>query len=139
MLYCMTDTPKEILTPCSPSPCGSNAICREQNGVGACRCIDEYFGNPYESCRPECIINSDCPSNRACIKNKCQDNCPGTCGQNADCQVINHLPSCSCRIGFSGDPYRICNLIPNDRKIIKLKEFTNLKYAIHTNLPSILK
>lgn len=99
-----------------PSPCGSNAVCREQNGAGACQCLPEYFGNPYEGCRPECIGNSDCPSNRACVRNKCTDPCPGTCGQNADCQVVNHMPSCTCRIGFNGDPYRYCNVPPSQRK-----------------------
>lgn len=108
---------QEQATPCIPSPCGSNAVCREQNGAGACQCLPEYFGNPYEGCRPECVLNSDCPSNRACIRNKCQDPCPGTCGQNADCQVINHLPSCNCRIGFTGDPYQFCT-VQRDRKMI---------------------
>lgn len=97
--------------PCLPSPCGANAVCREQNGAGSCSCLLEYFGNPYEGCRPECVINSDCVPDRACIRNKCQDPCPGTCGQNADCQVVNHLPSCTCRIGYTGDPFRYCNTI----------------------------
>lgn len=97
-------------TPCVPSPCGANAICKELNGAGSCSCLPEYFGNPYEGCRPECIINSDCSSNKACIRNKCQDPCPGTCGQNANCQVINHLPSCNCIPGYTGDPFRYCNL-----------------------------
>jgi hypothetical protein len=110
------DYPVEIATPCSPSPCGSNAICREQNGAGACTCIDEYIGNPYEGCRPECVLNSDCPSNLACIRNKCQDPCPGTCGQNAQCQVVNHLPSCTCFSGYTGDPFRYCNIIQAERK-----------------------
>lgn len=97
-----------------PSPCGSNTICREQNGAGSCSCLPEYIGNPYEGCRPECVQNSDCPSSKACIKNKCQDPCPGTCGDNADCQVIGHLPSCTCRTGFTGDPFRYC--LPIQRK-----------------------
>ena len=108
--------PVETPTPCIPSPCGSNAICREQNGAGACSCVDEYIGNPYEGCRPECVLNSDCPSNLACISNKCQDPCPGTCGQNAVCQVVNHLPSCTCFSGYTGDPFRYCNVIQNERK-----------------------
>jgi len=105
-------TPVEDINPCVPSPCGANAICREQNGAGSCTCLPEYIGNPYEGCRPECSINSDCPSNKACIRNKCQDPCPGTCGQNADCQVVNHLPSCTCRPGYTGDPFRYCSIIP---------------------------
>ncbi|XP_066901573.1 neurogenic locus notch homolog protein 1-like, partial [Halyomorpha halys] len=106
------DTISEIITPCQPSPCGANAICREQNGAGSCSCLPEYIGNPYEGCRPECVLNSDCPSNRACIKNKCQDPCPGTCGQNAECHVVNHIPVCTCNSGYTGDPFKYCNLIP---------------------------
>lgn len=112
----------EIITPCTPNPCGSNALCREHNNVGSCQCIPDYFGNPYETCRPECILNSDCASNRACVLNKCQDPCPGRCGQNADCNVINHLPNCICRNGFSGDPYSFCGIEQNERKT----SYTNL-------------
>ncbi|XP_046391538.1 adhesive plaque matrix protein 2-like [Ischnura elegans] len=103
---------QEISMPCHPSPCGANAICREQNGAGSCTCIEDHFGNPYEGCRPECLINSDCPSVRACVQKKCQDPCPGTCGQNAHCQVVNHLPSCTCHPGYAGDPFRYCSPTP---------------------------
>lgn len=106
------------ITPCTPSPCGPNAICKEQNGAGTCICLPEYIGNPYEGCRPECVLNSDCLSNFACIKNKCRNPCPGTCGQNAECHVVNHLPSCTCYPGFTGDPFRYCNLLIHERKII---------------------
>ncbi|XP_046389831.1 neurogenic locus notch homolog protein 1-like [Ischnura elegans] len=105
---------EEKAMPCNPSPCGANAVCREQNGAGSCTCLPEYIGNPYEGCRPECILNSDCASNKVCISGKCQDPCPGTCGQNADCQVVNHLPSCTCRPGYVGDPFRYCNLAPRE-------------------------
>ncbi|KAF4526820.1 hypothetical protein B566_EDAN018173, partial [Ephemera danica] len=102
----------EKLSPCEPSPCGANAICREQNSAGACTCLPEHIGNPYEGCRPECVHNSDCASTKACTLNKCKDPCPGTCGPNAECQVVNHLPSCSCRPGYTGDPFRHCSLQP---------------------------
>jgi len=110
--------PQERPTPCAPSPCGSNAVCREQNGAGSCTCLPDYMGNPYEGCRPECVLNSDCAPNFACIRNKCQDPCPGTCGQNADCQVVNHLPSCTCRPLYTGDPFRFCNNLPTERKTL---------------------
>lgn len=108
--------PTENLSPCLPSPCGSNAICKERNGVGSCQCLPDYFGDPYEGCRPECVLSSDCSSNTACIQSKCQDPCPGVCGTNGDCQVVNHLPSCTCKIGYTGDPYRYCNIPPIPRK-----------------------
>lgn len=112
------------ISPCQPSPCGANAQCRVQNTAGACICLPEYIGNPYEGCRPECVLSSDCPSNKACMRNKCLDPCPGTCGQNANCQVINHSPSCTCIPGYTGDPFRFCNLPPPERKSIQtLKKF----------------
>lgn len=96
------------LSPCTLSPCGPNAECRERLGAGACLCRNGYYGNPYEECRPECVVSSDCPSNKACTTNKCIDPCPGTCASNADCQVVNHLPLCTCPQGLTGDPFRQC-------------------------------
>jgi hypothetical protein len=68
---------EERLDPCNPSPCGDNARCTERNGAGACTCLPEYFGDPYTGCRPECLLNQDCPQTRACVRNKCVDPCPG--------------------------------------------------------------
>lgn len=134
-------TPVDHSRPCDPSPCGSNAICREQNGAGSCSCLPDFIGNPYEGCRPECVLNSDCPSNRACIRSKCGDPCPGTCGQNADCQVVNHLPSCTCRPGYKGDPFRYCNVQRDERKkfifIAKCPILTLTPNNIHTRLEII--
>lgn len=100
-------------TPCQPTPCGINAICTERNGAGACKCLPEYRGDPYYECRPECSMNSDCPLNRACINSKCIDPCPGTCGENADCSVVNHSPKCSCYPGYIGNPLTTCLLRPS--------------------------
>lgn len=94
---------------CIPSPCGANAICKERNGVGSCICLSNYIGNPYEGCRPECTINSDCIPSKACVQSRCQDPCPGTCGQNAICQVVNHIAICTCIPKFTGDPFRYCS------------------------------
>lgn len=101
----------EILSPCTPSPCGSNAICKEKNNIGSCVCSPGYFGNPYEGCRPECSVNTDCPSDKVCQQNKCQDPCPGTCGSNAECHTINHSPMCSCLRGYTGNPFQNCIII----------------------------
>ncbi|CAK1581918.1 unnamed protein product, partial [Parnassius mnemosyne] len=104
----LADTIIEYSSPCDPSPCGLNAICTERNGAGSCKCVDSYVGNPYEGCRPECVINSDCPPTLACVQNKCKDPCPGICALNGICQVINHLPSCYCPPGLTGDAYSYC-------------------------------
>lgn len=104
--------------PCNPSPCGANAICKERNGAGSCACVPEYFGDPYIECRPECVMNSDCPKSRACRNNKCIDPCPGTCGDNALCQVVNHNPTCYCINDYIGDPFIRCNPPPSKTKQI---------------------
>ena len=123
-------SPAENILPCSPSPCGANAVCKERNGAGSCTCLPDYIGNPYEGCRPECVLNTDCPSNKACVRNKCTDPCPGTCGQNAECHVVNHLPQCTCIPGYTGDPFRYCN-IPPERKPSTHLDFSLITHA-HT-------
>lgn len=107
-----TDIPTYTPQVCVPSPCGANAICKERNGVGSCICLSNYIGNPYEGCRPECTINSDCIPSKACVQSRCQDPCPGTCGQNAICQVVNHIAICTCIPKFTGDPFRYCSEEP---------------------------
>lgn len=66
-----------------------------------------YTGVP-PLCRPECTISSDCRQNQACSNQKCIDPCPGTCGVNAKCQVINHNPICSCPSGYTGNAFINC-------------------------------
>lgn len=112
----MEQLPQDELNPCTPSPCGHNAVCKEQNGAGSCTCIAGYYGNPYEGCRPECVTNAECPSHKACIQNKCQDPCPGTCGSNALCHVISHNPTCTCIEGYTGDATKYCHHVPSARK-----------------------
>lgn len=114
--------PIEIVQPCIPSPCGANAICREQNGAGSCACIQNYFGDPYIGCRPECIQNSDCPHDKACFNTKCVSPCPGTCGQNAECRVVNHIPICTCISGYTGNSLISCQRIPLSKTLSTLIE-----------------
>lgn len=106
----MPDIPAD---PCNPSPCGSNAICRNRNGAGSCTCIQDYFGDPYINCRPECVQNSDCVSTKSCVNMKCVDPCIGLCGFNAECRVSNHIPVCTCISGFTGNPMRSCQEKPS--------------------------
>lgn len=118
---------EESVNPCSPSPCGANAICRIQHNAGSCSCLSDYIGNPYEGCRPECVLNSDCPSNNACVRNKCIDPCPGTCGANSECHVIKHLPSCTCLFGFTGDPFQQCNIITESKSFFNKLNVPQIK------------
>ena len=110
--------------PCNPSPCGEKAVCSNRNRAAACSCIADHFGDPYLACRPECTINADCPSNKACQSLHCVDPCPGLCGVNAQCRVINHIPTCTCTEGYVGDPFTSCSKAPlskSDRQIITRK------------------
>ena len=95
------------MTPCTPSPCGPNSQCRENNGQAVCSCVSGFIGNP-PTCRPECVVSSDCSLNQACINQRCNNPCEGACGIDADCQVINHNPLCNCRVQFTGDPFTRC-------------------------------
>lgn len=80
-----------------------------------CECIRDFHGDPYAGCRPECVLNSDCSRNLACINSKCQDPCPGVCGSQAICTVTNHIPICSCPAGLTGDAFRACILYEERR------------------------
>lgn len=114
---------EEETHPCSPSPCGANAVCRERNTAGSCVCLPEYFGDPYTGCKPECVINTDCPRHKACINNKCKDPCRGICGINAECIVSNHAPSCFCFQRYVGNPMVACHL-PSTYNNIKQKHLS---------------
>lgn len=93
--------------PCLPSPCGPFSQCRVIGEVPSCTCLPNYIGAP-PSCRPECTINADCPSNQACMNQKCDDPCPGSCGLNAQCIVKNHTPICTCLDNYVGDAFTEC-------------------------------
>lgn len=98
------DTPPIVKDKCRPNPCGANAECNE----GVCSCISDYIGNPVYGCHPECVLNSECPRNQACINNKCADPCASMCGREAQCSVVNHIPMCDCPIGYIGNAYIAC-------------------------------
>lgn len=108
-------TAKPSGNPCEPSPCGPNSICRVSSGHAVCSCQPSFVGSP-PSCRPECVSSGECPQHQACISQKCRDPCPGTCGFEARCQVVNHNPICSCPPRYDGDPFVRCT---PERKSIK--------------------
>lgn len=108
LIFLVTYLPPDE-TPCARNPCGINAQCKELNGAGSCSCIPNYYGDPYVQCRPECMMNNECPMHKACINMKCRDPCPGVCGSNAVCSVVNHSPICTCINGYKGNPFESCN------------------------------
>jgi hypothetical protein len=121
---------QENVNPCVPSPCGPNSQCRVVGSHAACSCLPNYVGRA-PSCRPECTINEECPSNLACQAERCRDPCAGSCGAQATCIVVKHSPVCNCQTGFTGDPFSGCSKIASKiislPPIIKLKIWLNIK------------
>lgn len=93
--------------------CGANSVCKNNNGIAVCSCSPGFIGSA-PNCRPECVVSSECDRDKACVKQKCVNPCvsAGICGTNADCRVNNHSPICTCRNGFTGNPFTVCNQIP---------------------------
>nr|XP_027235379.1 neurogenic locus notch homolog protein 3-like [Penaeus vannamei] len=95
--------------PCVGSACGDNAECSVIGNYADCKCKPDYYGNPYVACKPECVVDSDCPRYLDCVRNKCIDPCPGACGINAICDVLNHQAMCNCPTGYTGSPLARCH------------------------------
>lgn len=106
--------------PCVGSACGDNAECSVIGNYADCKCKPDYYGNPYVACKPECVVDSDCPRYLDCVRNKCIDPCPGACGINAICDVLNHQAMCNCPTGYTGSPLARCH--PAQEVISKCSE-----------------
>lgn len=102
----MPITPEANMTKaCTPSPCDPGSECKIYgNQIAVCEPCRGY------QCRPECLSSAECPFNRACIGQRCVDPCPGSCGVNALCMVVNHNPVCSCPAGYVGNAFEHCSL-----------------------------
>lgn len=105
------ETPRPSGNPCINNPCGPFSQCRAIGDTPACSCLPNYIGRA-PNCRPECIHSAECPSNLACINERCGDPCVGACGIHTFCTVINHNSICQCDHGFTGDPFSGCTEIP---------------------------
>lgn len=78
--------------PCGFDQCGPNSRQRLVGGACICSCEPDFLGPP-PNCRPECLVNSECPKDKACVRRKCLDPCVGVCGANALCKNLsNHFP-----------------------------------------------
>lgn len=103
----------EPVDPCNPSPCQGNGQCRIHNGAATC-------------IYPECVINQDCPRDKACFGQKCRDPCSiDACGINALCNAINHKAVCTCPPGYVGSPHIDCRLqiIEDGKKKNKINHY----------------
>lgn len=115
---------------CSPSPCGPYSECTvNANGAAACSCRAGHIGSP-PSCRPECLVSSECKLQLACIDRRCRDPCEGACGRGAKCQVIAHSPICTCNDGYTGDPFTYCYPAPGKVSFLLNKIFLFFNEAV---------
>lgn len=69
--------------------------------------MNEFIGSP-PNCRPECVSNTDCSRQLACINQKCRNPCIDSCGANAECHVVSHTAMCNCMPNYTGDPFTQC-------------------------------
>ncbi|XP_066980062.1 uncharacterized protein [Macrobrachium rosenbergii] len=105
---------------CNPNPCGTQADCTpgfdsSGNDRPVCTCPVGFIGNPLISCeRGDCQDHSQCRDQEACYAYTCQNPCytdvGSVCGENAQCNVKNHQPVCSCPPGYDGNPLTECRI-----------------------------
>jgi hypothetical protein len=114
VIRCFTVPKPEPQNPCLPSPCGLNTLCQVVSNRAVCSCLPDFQGDPQFGCHPECVLNSDCPINKACLERHCVDPCTITnlCGIHAICQVRDHTATCVCPEGYMGDPFYQCLRTP---------------------------
>jgi hypothetical protein len=79
-------------------------------GRAVCTCMEGFEGDPSANCHPECVINTDCPLDKACLDRKCIDPCASgaVCGLRATCLVRDHTATCACLDGHTGDAFIQC-------------------------------
>ncbi|KAF5291111.1 hypothetical protein FQA39_LY14353 [Lamprigera yunnana] len=97
----------ECYSPCkSPSfKCKGNKKCEVHHHRATCVCKNGFVVNEYGeiSCASdstECLHDTQCASNLACIEGRCQNPCTSfkkaPCPPEKSCDVLNHRPICIC-------------------------------------------
>lgn len=105
-LACHTNTGK-CFNPCESSSikCKDNKKCEVHYHKATCVCKNGFMVNERGeiSCGPErseCKTDDQCPANKACIDQLCQNPCTATleppCAPDKGCDVLNHKPNCIC-------------------------------------------
>ncbi|KAK9880680.1 hypothetical protein WA026_011916 [Henosepilachna vigintioctopunctata] len=97
---------------CRVSPCGPNTKCIiSASSKPICKCLPNFFGNPWQGCFKRCVNHRECKKQEMCIQSICRDSCK-LCGHKAICHRVPwSKPICKCPAGFNGDPYKKCRQI----------------------------
>lgn len=105
---------------CEPNPCGANAKCQPgHDNTGkerpVCTCLPGYVGNALTACqRGECQSDGECRGDQNCINYECKPTCIDQCGTDAICNAQNHVATCSCPPGYTGNAIARC--YPNSER-----------------------
>ncbi|XP_077299152.1 asperous [Arctopsyche grandis] len=122
---------------CAGGTCGVNAQCTVSGGRPVCSCLPGYEGDPLSVCKKvECSDHTECRGHLACQNNKCVNPCAGACGNNANCDVRNHVPVCSCPTQYTGNPISGCRLMNPDELCHPSPCGQNTKCDVINNVPT---
>lgn len=102
---------RQCVPACTADKCGTRAKCSGINHRAVCDCPPGFSGDPKIACiRMECSSDSECPLDKSCINNKCENPCEKTakCDINEVCSVYHHKPECACLPGYVSDLQRGC-------------------------------
>ncbi|KPJ11537.1 hypothetical protein RR48_08279 [Papilio machaon] len=99
------------LVRCGPHTCGVGAHCTHGSVRPVCACLPGHSGDPLSQCiKIECVSNDECRGHQSCVNQHCVNPCEGACGVNANCDVRQHVPVCSCPAGYTGNPFTACRV-----------------------------
>lgn len=64
------------------------------------------------------------------MNQKCRDPCSGACGLQTECQVHLHAAVCSCKEGYTGDPFQNCHRRENIGMFNSIKTHDEIKFFV---------
>lgn len=111
---------------CDLDSCALTARCEGRHHQPVCNCQPGTTGNPYVECsgyreQPQCTVDSDCPSQLACINVHCENPCAKSdvCSPQQTCTVLDTLPlrtvMCRCPIDTTTDNAGRCVPVQPDQ------------------------
>ncbi|CAL4121255.1 unnamed protein product, partial [Meganyctiphanes norvegica] len=92
---------------CSGIACGENGECfwDEVQKKADCRCKGNDQYDPSTGQCQECVGNSNCQHDQACLSGTCRRVCDGACATGGQCTSQNHVAKCTCNGELKGNPY----------------------------------
>ena len=92
---------------------GPNGECKQKGSPKILRLTGGFFKTCYlcpVTPVPFCTVDRDCQDPEKCVQGTCRDACfVDPCGSNAICKSRAHSSSCTCPIGYTGNPRVLCS------------------------------